>query len=144
MPILREVMGVDLGEEDRQDHGQHCDQVHLPPVTIAVKGVEDSWDITAEDPDGDSSVVQCHPAATSLLRPVAAEQVIANRAQHAHLKAEEPYGVDDVVLSGGPSCRQHCGHVVQPQGKEEDEAQQVTPDVHRFIGQDEQAFNAKL
>lgn len=34
MPLLCEVMGVDLGKEDRQDHGQHGDQVHLPPVLV--------------------------------------------------------------------------------------------------------------
>lgn len=31
-PLLAEVMRVDLSEEDGQDHGQDCHQVHLTPV----------------------------------------------------------------------------------------------------------------
>ena len=32
LPLLCEVIGMDLSKEHRQDHGKHCDQVHLPPV----------------------------------------------------------------------------------------------------------------
>lgn len=32
LPLLAEVMWVDLSEEDGQDHGQDRQQVHLPPV----------------------------------------------------------------------------------------------------------------
>lgn len=35
--------------------------------SVTVKGVEDSWDVTAEDADGDPSVVQGQPAPTRLL-----------------------------------------------------------------------------
>lgn len=56
-----------------------------------------------------------------------------------YLKAEEPNGVDDVVLSGGTNGRQHCGHVVHPEAKEEQEAQQMAPDIHCLIGQNEEA-----
>lgn len=52
---------------------------------VAVEGVEDSGDVAAQDADGDARVVQRHPAAAGLLRAVAAEQVIAHRAQHAQL-----------------------------------------------------------
>lgn len=56
-----------------------------------------------------------------------------------YLKAEEPNGVDDVVLSGGTDGRQHQGHVVHPEAEEEQEAQQMAPDIHGFIGQNEKA-----
>ena len=32
LPLLGEVIGMDLCEEHCQDHGKHCDQVHLTPV----------------------------------------------------------------------------------------------------------------
>lgn len=32
LPLLAEVVWVDLSEEDGQDHGQDRQQVHLPPV----------------------------------------------------------------------------------------------------------------
>lgn len=32
LPLLAEVVRVDLSEEDGQDHGQNGHQVHLPPV----------------------------------------------------------------------------------------------------------------
>lgn len=35
--------------------------------SVTVKGVEDSWDVAAEDADGDPSVVQRQPAPTRLL-----------------------------------------------------------------------------
>lgn len=56
-----------------------------------------------------------------------------------YLEAEEPNGVDDVVLSGGPDSRQNRGHVVHPDTEEEEEAQQMAPDIHRLIGQNEEA-----
>lgn len=56
-----------------------------------------------------------------------------------YLEAEEPDGVDDVVLSGGAEGRQHRGHVVHAETEEEQEAQQMAPDIHRLIGQNEEA-----
>lgn len=56
-----------------------------------------------------------------------------------YLKAEESNGVDDIILSGGANSRQHRGHVVHPKTEEEEEAQEMAPDVHRLIGQDEEA-----
>lgn len=32
LPLLTEVVWVDLSEEDGEDHGQNSHQVHLPPV----------------------------------------------------------------------------------------------------------------
>jgi len=32
LPLLREVIGMDLREEHCQDHSEHCDQVHLTPI----------------------------------------------------------------------------------------------------------------
>lgn len=32
LPLLTEVVWVDLSEEDGENHGQNCHQVHLPPV----------------------------------------------------------------------------------------------------------------
>lgn len=52
---------------------------------VAVEGVEDPRDVAAEDADRETRVVQCHPAAAGFLWAMAAEQVIANRAQHGHL-----------------------------------------------------------
>lgn len=95
-PVVAEVTGVDLSAEDGQDERQHRQQVDLAPElgdrsqmsrhetkcsdfnkrgvairrqthSVTVKGVEDSRDVTAEDPDGDPSVVQRQPAPTSLL-----------------------------------------------------------------------------
>lgn len=40
LPLLCEVAGVDLCEEDCQDHGKHGDQVHLTPVIIAIKCIK--------------------------------------------------------------------------------------------------------
>lgn len=56
-----------------------------------------------------------------------------------YLEAEDSDGVDDVVLSGGADVRQHRGHVVHPYAEEEQEAQQMAPDIHRLIGQNEEA-----
>lgn len=56
-----------------------------------------------------------------------------------HLEAEESDGVDDVILSGGADSRQHRRHVVHPETEEEQEAQQMAPDTHRLVGQDEEA-----
>lgn len=56
-----------------------------------------------------------------------------------YLEAEEPDGVDDVILSGGTEGRQHRRHVVHPETEEEQEAQQMAPDVPRLIGQNEEA-----
>lgn len=39
-----------------------------------------------------------------------------------YLEAEEPDGVDHVVLSRGAHGRQHRGHVVNPDTEEEQEA----------------------
>lgn len=100
LPLLGQVMRVYLGEEHCQHHGQNGYQVHLPPVVIAVERIEHSWNITAYDSYGDPSIIQCHPAAAGFFRTVAAKQVIAHRTQHAHLEAEEAYGVYDIVLSG--------------------------------------------
>lgn len=52
------------------------------------------------------------------------------------LEAEEANGIDDVVFSVGPGGRQDRGEVLDPQREEEQEAQEVAPDVHRLIGQD--------
>ena len=56
-----------------------------------------------------------------------------------HLEAEQADGVDDVVLAGRAGGGQHSGHVVHAQGEEQQEAQHVSPDTHRLIGQDEDA-----
>lgn len=47
--------------------------------------------------------------------------------------------MDDVVLPGGVGDGQYSGHVMQCQHQKHQEAQQVAPDVHRLIGQDEKA-----
>lgn len=54
-----------------------------------------------------------------------------------HLKAEEAYRVDDIILSGGSDHRQHSYHVVQSQREEQEEPKQVTPDVYGLIRKDE-------
>ena len=56
---------------------------------------------------------------------------------HTHLKAEEAYGVDDIVLPVGPRSRKHSWQVVDRQREKEHETQQVAPDIHSLIGQDE-------
>lgn len=56
-----------------------------------------------------------------------------------YLEAEQSDGVDDIILSGGAEGRQHWRHVVHPKTEEEHEAQQMTPDVHRLVGQNEEA-----
>lgn len=38
LPLLAEVVRVDLSEEDGQDHGQDRHQVHLPPVLRRQQG----------------------------------------------------------------------------------------------------------
>lgn len=38
LPLLAEVMRVDLSKEDGQDHGQDRHQVHLPPVLQGQEG----------------------------------------------------------------------------------------------------------
>lgn len=56
-----------------------------------------------------------------------------------YLKAEKRDGVDDVVFPGGADGRQNGRHVVNTDTEEEEEAQQMTPDVHRLVGQYEEA-----
>lgn len=56
-----------------------------------------------------------------------------------YLEAEERNRVDDVVFPGGADGGQNGGHVVNTHTKEEQEAQQMTPDIHRLVGQDEEA-----
>lgn len=56
-----------------------------------------------------------------------------------YLEAEECNRVDDIVFPGGADGGQNGGHVVNTDTKEEQEAQQMTPDIHRLIGQDEEA-----
>lgn len=52
----------------------------------------------------------------------------------SHLEAEQPDGVDDVILLGGMDGGQHRRHVVHADAEEEQEAQQMAPDIHRLIG----------
>lgn len=59
--------------------------------------------------------------------------------EEPYLEAEESDGVDDVILSGGADSRQHRRHVVHPETEEEQEAQQMAPDIHRLVGQDKKA-----
>ena len=61
-----------------------------------------------------------------------------------YLEAEESDGVDDVVLFGGADARKHRRHVVHPDEEEEQEAQQMAPDIHRLVGQDEEAARGGL
>lgn len=56
-----------------------------------------------------------------------------------HLEAEERNREDDIVFPGGADGGQNRGHVVNTDTEEEEEAQQMTPDIHRLIGQDEEA-----
>lgn len=53
---------------------------------ITVEGVEDSGDVAAQDADGNTGVIQRHPAAAGLLWAMAAEQVVTHRAQHTQLR----------------------------------------------------------
>lgn len=62
----------------------------------------------------------------------------------AYLEAEEADGVDDVVFPGGADGREDRHHVVQADAEEEEKAQQVAPDIHRLIGQDEEAANKEI
>lgn len=65
--------------------------------------------------------------------------MIARKPRVEHLEAEERNGVDDIVFPGGADGGQNGGHVVNTHTEEEQEAQQMTPDVHRLVGQDEEA-----
>lgn len=56
-----------------------------------------------------------------------------------YLEAEEAHRADYEVLSGGAGGRQHSRQVVDAQREEEDEAQQVAPDVDGLVGEDEEA-----
>lgn len=144
LPVVTEIVRVDLSAEHGQDQRQHRHQVNLPPESVTIEGIEDSRNIAAQDAHGDASVVQREPATTGLLRAVARKQVVANRAQHAHLEAEEADSVDDVVLPVRSRGRQHCGQIVHPQREEEQKPQQVAPDVHRLIGQHENTLEAEF
>lgn len=53
---------------------------------IAVEGVENPRDVTSQNADGHTGVVQRHPAAAGFLRPMATEQVITHGTEHAQLK----------------------------------------------------------
>lgn len=57
----------------------------------------------------------------------------------AHLEAEEADGADDEVLAGGAGRRQHGRQVVDAQREEEQEPEQVAPDVDGLVGEDEEA-----
>lgn len=57
----------------------------------------------------------------------------------AHLEAEEADGADDEVLAGGSGRRQHGRQVVDAEREEEQEAEQVAPDVDGLVGEDEEA-----
>lgn len=57
-----------------------------------------------------------------------------------HLEAEKADGADHKVFSGCAGRRQHGRHVIDPQREEEKEAQQMTPDVYRLVGQNKQAI----
>lgn len=61
------------------------------------------------------------------------------RAPGPYLEAEEADGADDEVLSGGAGGRQDGRQVVDAQREEEDEAEQVAPDVDGLVGEDEEA-----
>lgn len=56
-----------------------------------------------------------------------------------YLEAEKCDGVDDIVFPGGADGGQNGRHVVNTDTEEEEEAQQMTPDVHRLVGQYEEA-----
>lgn len=60
-----------------------------------------------------------------------------------YLEAEESDGVDDVVLSRGADGWKNRGHVVHPDTEEEEEAQQMAPDIHRLVGQNEETAQGK-
>lgn len=69
--------------------------------------------------------------------------MIAHRAKHADLEAEKTNGANHKVFSGCAGGRQHGCHVIYPQGEEEKETQQMTPDVYRLIRQDKQTFDTQ-
>lgn len=52
---------------------------------IAVESVENSGDVAAQDANGDTSIIQGHPAAAGLLWAMAAEQVVTHRTEHTQL-----------------------------------------------------------
>lgn len=56
-----------------------------------------------------------------------------------YLEAEKRDGVDDIIFPGGADGGQNRCHVVNTDTEEEEEAQQMTPDVHRLVGQYEEA-----
>lgn len=60
-----------------------------------------------------------------------------------HLEAEQSYSVDDVVLSVSSRGWQYWGEVVDPQREEEQETQEVAPDIHRLIGQNKNTATEK-
>lgn len=72
-------------------------------------------------------------------RPERAAQPAPRRAAGPYLEAEEADGADDEVLPGGAGGRQDGRQVVDAQGEEEDEAEQVAPDVDGLVGEDEEA-----
>lgn len=72
-------------------------------------------------------------------RPERAPQPAPRRAAGPYLEAEEADGADDEVLPGGAGGRQDGRQVVDAQGEEEDEAEQVAPDVDGLVGEDEEA-----
>lgn len=71
--------------------------------------------------------------------PERACQPTLGRAAGPYLEAEEADGADDKVLPGGAGGRQDGRQVVDAQGEEEDEAEQVAPDVDGLVGEDEEA-----
>lgn len=70
--------------------------------------------------------------------------MVAYGAQHAHLEAEEPNGIDDIVLAVGSGGRKDRGQIIEAQREEKQEAQQVAPDVHSLIGQHENTLETEL
>lgn len=60
-----------------------------------------------------------------------------------YLEAEESNSVDDVVLPAGSRRWQNRQEVIDPKREEEQETNEVAPDVHRLIGQDENAAEKK-
>lgn len=56
-----------------------------------------------------------------------------------YLEAEEADGADDEILPGSAGGRQDSRQVVDAQCEEEEEAEQVAPDVDGLVGEDEEA-----
>ncbi len=56
-----------------------------------------------------------------------------------YLKTKQSDWINDIVLSWRPCRWQNCGHVIHSQREEQQEPKQMTPDVHRLIGQNEYA-----